>query len=246
MERTVVIGDIHGDLEQLERLLAKLPVLDQGDTVVFLGDYVDRGPQSAEVIARVEALRTAMPGRCVTLRGNHEDAWLRSLEDPNPGFLIPEQNGCRQTMRSLSKCDGLSDYELMTRLLQPRSWFPPELHDWMQRLPTWYEDAHAIYVHAGLEGEGSTWLHPSLGHSRNLMWCREPDFFRNYRGKRLVFGHTLTSELPLDHLSFFAKIFDDRTDVWMRGDLIGIDTGCVWGGYLSATELPSETIYESR
>ena len=246
MDRTVVIGDIHGDLDHLERLLNKLPVLDQGDTVVFLGDYVDRGPRSAEVIARVESLRSTMPGRCVTLRGNHEDAWLRSLEDPNPGFLIPEQNGCRQTMRSLSKCDGLSDYELMTRLLQPRSWFPPELHDWMQRLPTWYEDAHAIYVHAGLEGEGSTWLHPSLGHSRNLMWCREPDFFRNYRGKRLVFGHTLTSELPLDHLSFFAKIFDDRTDLWMRGDLIGIDTGCGKGGYLSAIELPSETIYESR
>jgi len=246
MDRTVVIGDIHGDLDHLERLLAKLPALDHGDTVVFLGDYVDRGPQSAGVIARVESLRATMPGRCVTLRGNHEDAWLRSLEDPNPGFLMPEQNGCRQTMRSLTNCEGLGDYELMMRLLQPRSWFPPELHEWMQRLPTWYEDAHAIYVHAGLEGEGSTWLHPSLGHSRNLMWCREPDFFRHYRGKRLIFGHTLTSELPLDHLSFFAKIFDDRTDVWMRGDLVGIDTGCGKGGYLSAIELPSETVYESR
>ena len=246
MERTVVIGDIHGDLTHLERLLGKLPELDQGDTIVFLGDYLDRGPQSAEVIERVETLRTAFPGRCVTLRGNHEDAWLRSLDDPNPGFLMPEQNGCRQTMRSLTDCQGLGDYELTMRLLQPKTWFPQTLHEWMQRLPTWYEDAHGIYVHAGLEGEGSTWLHPSLSNSRNLMWCREPDFFRHYGGKRLVFGHTLTSELPTDHLSFFAKIFDDSSDVWMRGSLIGIDTGCGKGGFLSAIELPSGTVYESR
>ena len=246
MDRTIVIGDIHGEAVHLERLLAKLPELDSGDTVVFLGDYLDRGAQSREVIARIEALRAAMPGRCVTLRGNHEDAWLRSLDEPQPGFLLPEQNGCRQTMMSLTDCTGLSDYELTVRLLNPRSWFPPELHEWLQRLPTWYEDGHAIYVHAGLEGEGATWLHPSLAHSRNLMWCREPDFFRQYHGKRLVFGHTQTAELPVDHLSFFAKIFDDRTDVWLRGDLVGLDTGCGKGGFLSAIELPTGTVYESR
>ncbi len=246
MDRTIVIGDIHGDLVQLERLLAKLPELDAGDTIVFLGDYLDRGPQSREVIARIETLRTTMPGRCITLRGNHEDAWLRSLDDPQPGFLMPEQNGCRQTMLSMTDCTGLGDYELTLRLLSPRSWFPPALHEWLQRLPTWYEDDHAIYVHAGLEGEGNTWLHPSLAHSRNLMWCREPDFFRQYKGKRVIFGHTQTSELPVDHLSFFAKIFDDPTDVWLRGDLIGLDTGCGKGGFLSAIELPTGTVYESR
>ena len=149
-------------------------------------------------------------------------------------------------MMSLTDCTGLSDYDLTLRLLNPRSWFPQDLHDWLQRLPTWYEDTHAIYVHAGLEGEGSTWLHPSLAHSRNLMWCREPDFFRHYQGKRVIFGHTQTSELPIDHLSFFAKIFDDRTDVWLRGSLIGLDTGCGKGGFLSAIELPTGTVYESR
>jgi serine/threonine protein phosphatase 1 len=246
MDRTLVIGDIHGDLVHLERLLAKLPALDAGDTVVFLGDYIDRGPQSREVVARVQKLCTELPGRCVTLRGNHEDAWLRSLEDPNPGFLLPANNGCLQTMLSLTDCSNLDDYEKAVHLLQPQSWFPSELREWMQRLPTYYEDVHAIYVHAGLEGEGTTWLHPSLGHSRNLMWCREPDFYRNYHGKRLIFGHTQTSELPMDHLSLFHKLFGKHTEVWMRGDLIGIDTGCGKNGFLSAIELPSGTVYESR
>ena len=116
----------------------------------------------------------------------------------------------------------------------------------MKRLLTWYEDEHAIYVHAGLEGEGTTWLHPKLGHGRNLMWCREPDFWRNYTGKRVVFGHTNTDELPVDHLNFFQKVFDDKSDVWFRGDLIGLDTGCGKGGFLSAVELPSGKIYEGR
>jgi serine/threonine protein phosphatase 1 len=246
MDRTIAIGDIHGDLLHLERLLAKLPPLDAGDTVVFLGDYLDRGPQSRQVIECIEALRTALPGRCVTLRGNHEDAWLRSLDEPNVGFLMPPHNGCMPTMLSMTDCRGLSEYDRAVRLLEPRSWFPPELVEWLRRLPLWYEDAHAIYVHAGLEGEGTTWLHPSLGHSRNLMWCREPDFYRNYHGKRLIFGHTQTSELPTDHMSFFAKLFDDRSDVWMRGNLIGLDTGCGKNGFLSAIELPSLTVYESR
>lgn len=246
MRRTLAIGDIHGDLVELNRLLAKLPALGAEDTVVFLGDYVDRGPCSAQVVARVEEFRQSFPGRCVTLRGNHEDAWLRSLDDVNPGFLLPPQNGCRQTMRSLIDCSKMSEDEELVSLLRPQTWFPAELRAWMQRLPTWYEDENGIYVHAGLEGEGTTWLHPKLSHGRNLMWCREPDFFRNYTGKRLVFGHTQVTDLPVDHLNFVQKIFDDKADVWVRGDLIGLDTGCGKGGFLSAVELPSLNIYESR
>jgi serine/threonine protein phosphatase 1 len=247
MDRTIAIGDIHGDLEHLERLLAKLPPLDAQDTVVFLGDYVDRGPSSRQVIARIDAFREAFAGRCVTLRGNHEDAWLDSLQRPNPGFLLPQGNGCYDTLRSYVDTSNMSDAQMAAMLLQPNTWFPEELHEWMKRLPTWYEDQHAIYVHAGLEGEGEVWLSPELSKTRTLMWMREPDFWVGYHGKRLVFGHTLTSELPLDHLTWFQKIFDDKADVWFRGEhLIGLDTGCGKGGFLSAVELPSRTVYESR
>ena len=78
------------------------------------------------------------------------------------------------------------------------------------------------------------------------MWMREPDFYRGYRGKRLLFGHTLVTELPLDHVGPIAKLFDDPKDVWVRGDLIGLDTGCGKGGFLSAVELPRMKVYESR
>lgn len=247
MPKTFAIGDIHGDLAHLERLLEKLDGrLHAEDTVVFLGDYVDRGPSSRGVIERVERFRTDFAGKTVTLRGNHEDAWLESLEKPNPGFLLPASNGCAELFASFVDEKGLSEQEVTLRLLQPKSWFPEEYATWMRLLPTWYEDDHAIYVHAGLEGENATWLHPSLSREKSLLWMREKDFWMGYRGKTLVFGHTVTKELPVDHLNWFQKLFDDVADVWFRGDLIGIDTGCGKGGYLSAVELPSRKVIESR
>src|SRR5262245_59070274 len=152
-QRTIAIGDIHGDVKHLTRLLEQLPTLTSDDTVVFIGDYLDRGPASRQVIECIEAFRTDFPGRCVTLRGNHEDAWLRSLDEPHPGFLLPAGNGCLETMRSFVDCSQIPDNEQVALLLSPNKWFPQHLRDWMRRLPVWYEDEHAVYVHAGLEGE---------------------------------------------------------------------------------------------
>ncbi len=246
MRRTFAIGDIHGEPTHLERLLGRLPTMTADDTVVFLGDYLDRGPDSRRVIEMVVALPSQIPAKVVSLMGNHEEAWLRSLKSPEPGFLLRPDNGCFQALQSLADCGQASDLEQAGMLLQPTKWFPAWIHQWMESLPLYYEDEHAIYVHAGLDGEGEVWLHPKDGRPRNLLWCREPDFFRGYKGKRLCFGHTITSELPVDHLSWFGKILDDPSDVWFRGDLVGLDTACGKGGYLSAIELPSAKVYASR
>src|SRR5262245_37183294 len=115
MSRTFAVGDIHGEADHLDRLLCRLPSLHREDTVVFLGDYIDRGPDSRRVIEQVEEFRVGFPGRCILLRGNHEDAWLKSLDDPNPGFLLPEGNGCYAMMRSFIDCEGLSDHDKTVR-----------------------------------------------------------------------------------------------------------------------------------
>ena len=246
MRRTFAIGDIHGEPTHLERLLGRLPTMTADDTVVFLGDYLDRGPDSRRVIEMVIGLPSQIPAKVVPLMGNHEEAWLRSLKSPEPGFLLRPDNGCFQALHSLTNCGNASDLEQAGMLLQPTKWFPAWIHQWMETLPLYYEDEHAIYVHAGLDGEGEVWQHPKDGRPRNLLWCREPDFFRGYKGKRLCFGHTISSELPVDHLSWFGKILDDPCDVWFRGDLVGLDTACGKGGYLSAIELPSGKVYSSR
>ena len=252
---TWAVGDIHGDLSAFDALLARLERrIDRGDTLVFLGDYVDRGPCSKEVIERVRALEQSGPCKVVALRGNHEDTWARSYQSPNPAFLLHRGNGCAATWRSYTGRppaptgaaeEEMTDDELI-QLLNVPSWLPADVAAWMAARPAWYEDEHAIYVHAGLDGEDRQWNHPSVGREKPLFWMREPDFFTGYQGKRVVFGHTRTRDLPTDHLGFFRRLVDDPADVWRRGDLIGVDTGAGMGGFLSAVRLPDVEVIESR
>ena len=249
MGRTFAIGDIHGDLHSLNTLLGRLPFIAPDDTLVFLGDYVDRGPDSRGVIERIRALSTQTPVRVVALRGNHEDEWLEALGKPNLPFLMPRGNGCLEMFRSFTggpvpTLEDSPSAEEFHRLCDPSSWIPTDVATWLASLPYWYEDEHAIYVHAGLEGEGTVWKHPRDSALKPLLWMREPDFYSGYKGKKLVFGHTPTRELPLERLPPWTP--EDENDVWMRDDLVAIDTGCGKGGFLSAVELPSMTVYESR
>ena len=99
--RTFAVGDVHGDLVHLRRLLAALPPLAADDTIVFLGDYVDRGPMSAEVVAFIRTdLQTSVPARVVALRGNHEDGWLHVVRETWDGFVMPRGNGAFECYRS--------------------------------------------------------------------------------------------------------------------------------------------------
>ncbi|HEX3851051.1 MAG TPA: metallophosphoesterase, partial [Polyangiaceae bacterium] len=93
-QRTFAIGDIHGETKHLYKLMSTLPKLDAEDTVVFLGDYVDRGPQSAQVVDFVRSLPGKTPAKVVALRGNHEDAWLRVIDRGWDEFVTPPGNGC--------------------------------------------------------------------------------------------------------------------------------------------------------
>lgn len=250
--RTIAVGDIHGDLAALESLLSKLPALHPRDTLVFLGDYCDRGPDSRQVIARIRALEASAAHRVVVLRGNHEDTWARIFVAPNPGFLLHRGNGCFATWRSFAGRPpahpeaSVSDRDLLA-MLDVSTWLPAETVDWMATRPAWFEDEHAIYVHAGLDldPDGDAWLHPSQGREKPLLWSRDPDFYRRYRGKRVVFGHTRTRDLPNDHLGFFRSMIEASDEVWCRGDLVGLDTGAGMGGVLSAISLPDLTVYTS-
>lgn len=290
-----MIGDIHGELTALETLMDRLPTLKARDTVVFLGDYVDRGPDSRGVIRYVQRFARESVAKVVTLRGNHEDIWIECHRSPNPGYLLPRGNGCVDMFRSFTDQTPLRQDEFpgehdLVRLLDVGSWLPKTIVEWMSALPLWHEDEHGIYVHAGLEsvaphvghvaagnpasppGNGAVttepgvnpnghanglasnperdprfgWKHPRDSSPKPLMWMREAQFYKTYKGKRVVFGHTQVKDLPSENLGPIASLFADPRDVWVRGDLIGIDTGAGKGGFLSAVELPAMRVYESR
>jgi serine/threonine protein phosphatase 1 len=244
--RTIVIGDVHGELAHLERLWSLLPALGTEDTLVFLGDYIDRGPDSRGVVAFLRGLPRSTPAKLVLLRGNHEDAWLQVVEKGFPEFILPAPNGCWPCARSFlgrpvdaEHPDG-NDLKAMLE----GSFFPADVVEWMKAMPFHYEDDHAIYVHAGLPEEEGRFLHPSeVKNSQVLLWLRSREFFERYRGKRVICGHTATEDLPA--LSEYTP--DDPADLWYTKHVVAIDTKCgKTGGFLTAVELPSLHVYESR
>jgi serine/threonine protein phosphatase 1 len=246
--RTFAIGDVHGDLAAVFKLFATFPTLDEEDTIVFVGDYLDRGPKSAQVVDYVRHLPEHTKAKVVALRGNHEDAWLRVIAGGWPEFVMPPGNGCLAAMRSFQDkpppAEGEEPSAEEREALMLGTFFPEDVVDWLNALPFFYEDEHAIYVHAGLPKGPDGFMHPSeVKAPIALLWCRDEDFFRNYRGKLVVFGHTATEYLP-NELSSYTP--EDPSDIWAGPCCVGLDTGAGKGGFLTGLELPAMRVYESR
>ena len=249
--RTFAIGDIHGERAALDRLISRMPELTPDDTLLFIGDYLDRGADSKGVIECVRTIQRESRAKVVVLRGNHEDKWIQCYDDPDIGFLLPGGNGCGATFRSFTGAPALKPGEAVVgeefvRLLDVRAWMPADVLAWLNSLTFWYEDDHALYVHAGLQSADGAWKHPRDSNPVHLMWAREPSFFKRYKGKRVVFGHTPVSDLPDVPRGEGPSPFEDPREVWVRGDLVGIDTGSGKGGTLSAVELPACRVYDAR
>ncbi len=247
--RSFAIGDIHGDLAALRTLLSRLPGLDATDSLVFLGDYVDRGPDSAGVVEFLRFQLPALtPARLVFLRGNHEEAWLRVLRQQGwPGYTEPPSNGCFECADSwLRRWPKPPEGDDRAALVHSGGFYPCWVAHWFAALPYWYEDDHAIYVHAGLPmGEDGRWQHPADVKERGkLVWDRDQRFYTEYVGKKVVCGHTVTRTLPQE-LSRYTV--DDHEDLFWAGcSAYLIDTGAGKRGFLTALELPRRQVYESR
>ena len=172
---TVAIGDIHGMYDMLARLLVEIDafsIRERGigsPKLVFLGDYVDRGPDSRRVVRRLRALEGEF---AVCLRGNHEDMMSR-CEDRSIDWQNFIWNGGTQTLASYEGHE--DEFENDRR--------------WMASLPTSYEDKLRIFVHAGIKPN-----QPLADQTDAIkMWTR--DEFINFRGgfpKYVVHGHTRT------------------------------------------------------
>jgi serine/threonine protein phosphatase 1 len=171
---TYAIGDIHGCLGLLLQLLRQIEADAAGrdHRLVCVGDYIDRGPDSAGVIAHLRGLQAARPDRVVCLKGNHEDLMLRGIRKPDavPLWL---HNGGGETLASF----GVSTLEDV----------PPDVIAWAQACPTWFEDDERVFVHAGLR-PGRPYQDQS---DRDRLWIREEFLDGDHDfGKFVVHGHT--------------------------------------------------------
>ena len=197
------IGDIHGCYDPLMRLLDKIEVHAAGRSYrgVFLGDYVDRGPKSRQVVREVRD-RT-QSGRWTALKGNHEEMMVAGLTDSRDRDFWLEYGG-EETLESYAGHGAALKDDLA----------------WFAALPTMLETTHHVFVHAGLDPR-----HP-LGQQtdRTRLWIRGWALSNHDFGKHVVYGHTPhDAPLLLPHSTCLdtgaykggplsAGLFDDDTE----------------------------------
>lgn len=186
---TYAIGDIHGCSNKLRDLLAQCEADADGRhaKLIFLGDYIDRGPDSRGVIDLLMDLQKARPDQVTCLMGNHEDMLLAAFDDS----LFEESwlaNGGDQTLHSYDVSD-------------PKH-LPKAQVDWLRQLPKFHDDGQRFFVHAGIHPEKAL----NLQDEADLLWIKEPFLSSNREFERLiVHGHSPTSnrrpEIRLNRLN---------------------------------------------
>lgn len=200
-----VIGDIHGCLKNLKRLMKKLPVKKE-DELIFVGDYIDRGKDSKGVVDFL--LDLSKKYRCIFLRGNHEQMLLDYLDDKKMG-RIWYLNGMDATLDSYGNINSIPSHHL----------------EFFRNTKFYYQTEKYLIVHAGVL-PGKPFKEQD---EMELIWIREEFIYckKPLYDKIIVFGHT----------PFLDGPYIDKTK-------IGIDTGCVYGGKLTAIRLEDRELFQ--
>ncbi|MDT5123870.1 MAG: serine/threonine protein phosphatase 1 [Acidobacteriota bacterium] len=233
--KTFVVGDIHGRRAQFAGLLKSLPRDAASDTLVFLGDLIDRGPDAPGVVSDVIELYNDDPERVVVIRGNHEQMMLDFIDEDSRLWLSPATGGeetFQQYTESPLQAETEEDFVNARRKIKES--VPPEHLEFFRVRPLYHEDDYALYVHAGLD-HGK---HPRDTEAHHLLWTRDEEFYKKYRGKPCVFGHTPTTFLPL-----LGRL--GRHGIYISHSAIGIDTGYNYNSPLTCLSLPDFTLYQS-
>ena len=240
MNEVFAVGDIHGEFEKLKGLLEHWKCDSQ--QLVFLGDFVDRGSQSKQVIQHVRQLQSNYGA--IALGGNHEDLFLEWLDHPEDRWFskwaqgeYSEQDESEiRWSQSVQYYSGSGDKTIDSFYDEPCSYrFLPSRHanhiktqfpedvEFLRNLPNYYEWNHYIFAHAGVDFNKRDWKNTSEGDFR---WMNRSIFqhSKNETGKVVVIGHQRTSLLNKD----------GSHQVWISPcqTKVGIDGSACFGGLL--------------
>ena len=213
--KTVILSDIHGCYDQMMSLLAKTGFDEKEDTFIALGDFIDRGKQSFEVIEEMKRLQDVMDDRCILLRGNHEQMLIEAVVNKGFGDSYAQwrTNGANKTISSLRK----------------HGHKPEDVLSWCQSLKIHYETEQFICVHAGMSVQGI-----SGSDLHDFVWDRTVAEDGWYHGKLLIYGHTPQEDVLYQDGHGRKVILEPETPFkFPATGSICLDTGCVWGRKLS-------------
>jgi serine/threonine protein phosphatase 1 len=206
--RTIAVGDIHGCLAALDTLLAAIRPGDC-DTLVLLGDYVDRGPQSRGVIERLLELQRQC--RLVPLLGNHDEMMLKVYDGRSELYVDWLLFGGNATLESYGS-------------LRPED-IPAAHVEFLRGCRLFYESDHHVYVHGNYRAELPLDAQPA----ETLLWeslkVRQPG--PHCSGKTAIVGHTSQKSGEILDLGYLKCI-----DTWCYGEgwltALDVESGQVW------------------
>lgn len=218
MGRLFIIGDIHACPQELEDIITAC-ALEQEDHVVFLGDYIDRGPGAREVVDFLLDLQADTVCTLTFLKGNHEDMLLDFLGDAGhfgESFLA---NGGAATLKSYGLPEKMQGQPAALRL-------PPSHLAFFQQLERWIAIDDILCVHAGV----NPLRRLEEQEEESLFWIRQEFITHPHTlPYTVLFGHTPQREVLLD-LPY----------------KVGLDTGLVYGGKLSCLEVTEKKLLQVR
>ena len=222
-ELVYVVGDIHGCADKLVLLLERIDADDPGwaGRVIFVGDYIDRGEASADILRFMAQATTDHPDVVMCLMGNHERMLLDFLADPTGSAKRWIGFGGLQTLASFGVGAGLTQDsrnpgELVDAAGDLRDAMGKDLVEWLDRLPLTWSSGSLWVVHAGADPA----LSMEAQSAKTLLWGAESFLSEDRRdGNWVAFGH---------------QPFEEPFALAGR---IAVDTGAVYGGQLTAARV---------
>ncbi|QYR23518.1 serine/threonine protein phosphatase [Paenibacillus sp. sptzw28] len=233
MKRKLVISDIHGCFKEFVNLLEKVEYNSLEDQLLIIGDYVDRGPHSKEVVERLISLRDGHGA--IVLKGNHDQRLVDLVRDGSSSitekFLA---HGGKATVLSYLDCDydeNEVDAAMVKEAIAAINKHYRHHIEFLNSLPYYEEDCNHIYVHAGINPEYPDWKRQP---THDFLYLKEPFLSKpTVVGKTVIFGHTRTKDIH------------GVPDIWFGNGKIGIDGGCAFGMQLNALEIGIDGQYRS-
>ena len=229
--RVLAIGDVHGMYQKLIKLMDKIRFNQDEDMLIFLGDYIDRGPDPGRCLQYIFALQQQYPDVVVCLMGNHEvmmSSYFMQKRGSYNNLIVDYagswlDNGGLETLKQLDEMDADTKEELL---------------QWVMNLPVKYQYQDYFFCHAGVDPD----VPLSVQNEFDMLWRRQ-QWWEQYKGEEtLVVGHTPVQKV----MKLTGKERRTPKPLFLANHVIMCDTGAYMsGGKLSCVDVLAGKVWQA-
>ena len=229
--RVLAIGDVHGMYQKLIKLMDKIRFNPDEDLLIFLGDYIDRGPDPGRCLQYIFALQQQYPDVVVCLMGNHEvmmSSYFMQKRGSYNNLIVDYagswlDNGGLETLKQLDEMDADTREELL---------------QWVMNLPVKYQYQDYFFCHAGVDPD----VPLAVQNEFDMLWRRQ-QWWEQYKGEEtLVVGHTPVQKV----MKLTGKERRTPKPLFLANHVIMCDTGAYMsGGKLSCVDVLAGKVWQA-